>query len=344
MLSKEELIEKWSPVIQKVDSLNSVVGTTEKQIGWLCEYAERHSEIEQQLNERYSESNSQVGVSLLAVALKIGLGIKRASECKINFEGVAESHSIVYDFSPEETANIADPISGQEIIQYAEKVLVNKAIDYINSRISEVKLKSSPGDQVEFNVGTLAKQISVITEKGLNPRLILNLEVKIESPSYNQLLLEEKQLMGSSDSERMFLESFKNNIERAVLEESKEYYWLRLYLREECEIENGEVLRLRYAPTEESIDLIFIAYEKKGQTDQFFSDIIEYVKEDDKKILCLMLDIKEVNTRTDIGTLQKLLRCSRVHEDTMLRRQDLLFERKTENNDWAPLDYYDADF
>lgn len=334
MMTKEQITEKWWPIIEKIKGV-----TKEKDI-WLCQYAHLYTQYASDIQNQYPNSAGEMLDSLLAVGLKIGAGVK-SQLCKVNFEGVTENQDVIYDFSEDELLNYV--ISPESTVKAAEQLLIEKAINFVNSKISEVKLKSN-GEEIFFNVRHFVKSLALITLEDMKPRMLLRMEFKIGSKSYDELLLQEKQEMAEDTAVGSFVQQFKKNIQRVVLEESKEYYWLRLYLREECEIENSEIIKLKYLPNDESLDLIFIAYEKKGQSDQFYSDIIEYVKEDDKKILCLMLDIKELNTRTDLEFLQKLLRCSRNHEDTLVKREDLPFMQQNAEGEWIPLDYYDADF
>ena len=47
--------------------------------------------------------------------------------------------------------------------------------------------------------------------------------------------------------------------------EQKEFFWVRLYLNEEdSKLETGDIITMTHTPTNEKIEMIFGAYEKRG--------------------------------------------------------------------------------
>ena len=66
-----------------------------------------------------------------------------------------------------------------------------------------------------------------------------------------------------------------------------------------------------------------------------------YNPEDDKKILCLMVDEKEVNYSDKIPFIRTLFKTGRHYEYQLVRRDELLFKNKRTDE---TIDYYDCDF
>lgn len=124
-----------------------------------------------------------------------------------------------------------------------------------------------------------------------------------------------------------------------VIEEAKVYEWSRLYLSDEYnDIEKGDKVTITYTESGETYDLVFASYNKTGLTKNA-DGVIDYTGEDDKKVLCLMVDIKEVENKQDIPLIRTLFRGSKYYTHNLLRRTDLTF---THNGNI--LEYYSVDF
>lgn len=309
-----ETLEKWKSIL---DMLN-------------CE------NIKRPVLADYAEhlQNEQIDPNSLATNLKLLSSIKNHKNLDYSILKKEQVKENIIAFSLE--------ASPKDIGEDRLTHLINKKVsEEINQKLNESLITSK--DKVKLKIYDLLKEIKIVEEFG-SFRVIVKSYYDIDS-SYlkEQALLESKEYNGHVEA-MAFVANFKNNLERKVLEESKEYYWLRLYLREELEnIEKGNVVRIRYAPTEEILETTFVCYEKKGQTDQHFSDIIEYIKEDDKRTLCLMIDVSHVNKGKNIDTLKKLFKFSHFYEEVILRREDLRFEVQS-NDQWTALEYFDADF
>lgn len=128
-----------------------------------------------------------------------------------------------------------------------------------------------------------------------------------------------------------------------VLEESKEYIWIRLFTNQEYTdtLEVGDIIKMTYVESGESIDMIFASYEKKGLYKNTEDEIINYTDEVDNKILCLMVDLKDINYSTNIPFIRTLFKASRHFEYQLLKRNDLLFVNDRTNE---VFDYYDIAF
>ena len=79
--------------------------------------------------------------------------------------------------------------------------------------------------------------------------------------------------------------------------------------------------------------------------DEYCSDnedeIMNYTDEVDNKILCLMVDLKDINYSINIPFIRTLFKASRHFEYQLLKRNDLLF---INNRTAEVLDYYDVAF
>ncbi len=125
------------------------------------------------------------------------------------------------------------------------------------------------------------------------------------------------------------------------IEKQKVYVWIRLYLKEEVNIKDGDEIEMKYLPSEEVIIAKFISYGKKGLHKDQDNQIVNFDLEDDKKLICLMVDEDEINNRKDIPFIRTLFKTSRFYEHQIIRRSDLIFTNKRTED---IIDYYDGDF
>ncbi|CAG7580259.1 MAG: hypothetical protein SLAVMIC_00326 [uncultured marine phage] len=136
-------------------------------------------------------------------------------------------------------------------------------------------------------------------------------------------------------------DGFDRSVETQVTEESKSFSWSRIYLSEEYDLESGDTITITYTPTGESLDVTFATYDKKGlNKDQEGKIVVDYTPEDDKKVICLMIDTNQVNADITIPFIRTLFKSSKWYQHQMLKRTDLKFECKEKN---IQLDYYSAD-
>src|SRR5690606_32402188 len=105
-------------------------------------------------------------------------------------------------------------------------------------------------------------------------------------------------------------------------------------------IQKGDEIRVKYNPTGEYIDLTFATYNKKGM-DRDKIGITDYISGDDKTVLCLMVDIEEVNKSINIPFLRTLFKSSKWYQHQLLRRTDLSFIIKENNQEF---EYFSVDF
>jgi len=115
------------------------------------------------------------------------------------------------------------------------------------------------------------------------------------------------------------------NLKINEVEKSKTFVWTRVYLKEDKEnIKKGDKVFLKYIPTNEEIEMIFGAYEKLGLNKNFDDEVTNYISDDDKKILCCMIDQNRLNNDSDdIPNLRTFFRNSRYYEENLFFKRDL---------------------
>jgi hypothetical protein len=117
-----------------------------------------------------------------------------------------------------------------------------------------------------------------------------------------------------------------DGVKTDVVEEQKIYVWVRVFLKEEIEDLNiGDDYTLTYKPSGESINMKFIAYGKKGQNFDHVG-VINYESEDNKEVICLMVDEDIINNKSeDIPFIRTLFTTSKWRQNQVYRRSDLVF-------------------
>lgn len=127
-----------------------------------------------------------------------------------------------------------------------------------------------------------------------------------------------------------------------IVEEQKIFFWIRLYLKnEDSNIQIGDDVVIEYSPSGEKLLTKFIAYGKAGLEKDHVDEVVNFNPEDDKKILCLMVDEKVVNCSDEIPFIRTLFKTGRHYEYQLVKRDELQFV--VEKNGII-LDYYDCDF
>lgn len=129
-----------------------------------------------------------------------------------------------------------------------------------------------------------------------------------------------------------------------VVEKQKVYTWIRLYLKEESSNLNiGDEISMIYNQSGEKLLTKFICYDKTTLTKDHddLEKIINFNPEDNKKVLCLMVDEDTINNGEGIPFIRTLFKTSRHYQYQLVRRDDLVYlnERTGET-----LDYFDCDY
>ena len=126
-----------------------------------------------------------------------------------------------------------------------------------------------------------------------------------------------------------------------VIEDQKVYIWIRLYLKEEANIEIGDDIFMTYTPSGEKLETKFICYGKTDLGKDHEDEMVNYNPEDDNKILCLMVDQEKINKGIDIPFIKTLFKTSIHYQEQLMKRSELLF---INNRNQEILDYFDCDY
>jgi len=158
--------------------------------------------------------------------------------------------------------------------------------------------------------------------------------------NYREKILESIREIKNDDIKKMNFDQKSGPITN-IIEEQKVYFWIRLYLNEENAINIGEKIIIKWKQSGEELETQFMAYGKEGLNRDRAEDLVNYVLEDNKKVLTLMVDTKEVDMSDDIPFIRTLFKTSRHYEYRLVKRIDLVFINKETGEE---LDYYDCDF
>lgn len=142
--------------------------------------------------------------------------------------------------------------------------------------------------------------------------------------SYQGSLLEQLQ-SAIKDTDPSEWKDEPNTIINQV-EKQGEYFWIRIHLKnEEDTLKVGDNITMYYKPANEKLEMSFGAYEKVGLNKDHNDEVVNYVDDDDKKILCCMIDLYMINKDSDhISTIRTFFRNSRYYEENLLRKDDIV--------------------
>jgi len=133
-----------------------------------------------------------------------------------------------------------------------------------------------------------------------------------------------------------------NESSTKIIEEQKIFFWVRLYLNEEDpNVKVGDDITIEWSHSGEKLKTKFAAYGKEGVNKDQGDEVTNYNPEDDKRILCLMIDTKMVNFNDDIPFIRTLFKTGYHYEYQLVKRNDLTF---TNDRSGVVLDYFDCDF
>lgn len=127
-----------------------------------------------------------------------------------------------------------------------------------------------------------------------------------------------------------------------IVEEQKVYFWIRLYLKEENpNLQIGDDITLTWTPSGEKLEIKFAAYGKSGLERDHADQLTNYNPEDDKRVLCILVDSNQVNFNDDIPFIRTLFKTGYHYDYQLVKREELQFIVKRNG---IVLDYYDCDF
>lgn len=133
-----------------------------------------------------------------------------------------------------------------------------------------------------------------------------------------------------------------DSVKLKTIESQKVYIWIRLYLKEELDdIKAGDDIIIKYIPSGESLVTKFICFGKTTLSKDHLDEIVNFNPEDDKKILCLMVDQDIINKSDEIPFIRTLFKSGYHYQYQLVKRVDLTFTNKRTDN---TIEYYDCDY
>lgn len=164
-------------------------------------------------------------------------------------------------------------------------------------------------------------------------------DTELIKKDYLQLIAEKLSEIDTDNAEKW---RYDQNPSVNIIDEQKVYFWIRLYISDEdVNIEVGDDISIQWTPSGEELVTKFICYGKKGLQKDYNNEVVNYNSEDDKKILCLMVDEKFVNFSEEIPFIRTLFKTGRHYEYQLVKRNELIFVNKRNG---IIIDYYDCDF
>lgn len=127
-----------------------------------------------------------------------------------------------------------------------------------------------------------------------------------------------------------------------IIEEQKTYIWSRIYLNEDDNtLKAGDKVYIKYNISGEVLETTFAAYNKKNVVKDKDGEVVQnYEPEDDKKVLCLAVDVDFVNKPTnDIPFIRTLFKQGRFYEYQLMKLSEL-----TVYSDETEFEFHSIDF
>jgi hypothetical protein len=126
-----------------------------------------------------------------------------------------------------------------------------------------------------------------------------------------------------------------------IIQKQKVYFWIRLYLKQEIEIQPETEILIHYLNGLEKLETQFMYFGKKGLERNKDGQIINFNPEDDKRILCLLIDSEKVDINNqNIPYMKTLFPLGKFYQPQYVKKFDFEFLINGE----TPIDFYDIDF
>lgn len=126
-----------------------------------------------------------------------------------------------------------------------------------------------------------------------------------------------------------------------IIQRQKVYFWLRVFIKDEIDITPESKVTMIYNNGEESLETFFMYFGKKGFERDINGQIVNFNPEDDKKVLCLLLDSENININNEnIPHMKTLFPLSKYFKPQYFRKYDYKFKL----DDDRYLDFFDISF
>jgi len=164
------------------------------------------------------------------------------------------------------------------------------------------------------------------------------LEKKSSIPDYKQNIIEQVKYI---DTNKIDFEASDFKPRHQVVEKQKIYRWTRLFVKEETlDIQVNDIIKLHHLPTDEILESQFICFGKKGLEKDSEGNIVAFDGEEDKQVLCLMIDTQNLES-DNVKFIRSLFQNTKWYEFQLMKRSELLFINQRTGE---PLDYFDVEF
>jgi hypothetical protein len=126
-----------------------------------------------------------------------------------------------------------------------------------------------------------------------------------------------------------------------IIQKQKVYFWIRVFIKDEIEIQPETKINIVYLDGTESVETHFMYYGKKGLERDKDGQIVNFNPEDDKKILCLLLDAERINVNnSDIPHMKTLFTLGKYYQPQYIKK----FDYKFLLDDSSEIEFYDIEF
>jgi len=126
-----------------------------------------------------------------------------------------------------------------------------------------------------------------------------------------------------------------------ITQKQKIFFWIRIYLKEELDLTINSDVFIQWKPSGEKLKTKFICYAKKGLEKDLDETVTNYNPEDDKKVLCLMVEEDRINVNNDdIPFIKTLFRIGRFYTQQVWKREDMeIFDSENKQLPWFDIDF-----
>ena len=158
------------------------------------------------------------------------------------------------------------------------------------------------------------------------------------APSYIDTVVEQ---VKSIDIDGVDFANSDYKPKQRVVEKQRVYRWTRVFVREEVgDLLPNDLYHMVHLPSGERIECTFVCYAKKGLSKDAEGKIVAYDGEDDRKVLCLMIDT-DLLGKEGVRLISSLFPNTPFYEYNLMRRDELVFENQRTGE---RLEYFDVQF
>lgn len=181
--------------------------------------------------------------------------------------------------------------------------------------------------------------MSVLNQEFPDRKEILK-KIKEQKSSYLSSIIEDVKSINLEDIDYDSIGEDQFQPRMEIKEKQKEYFWIRLFTKEEIKIEKEDKVIIVDNVNDEKLETIFMFYSKKNSIRDFDNSVVNFDSEEDKKCLILMIDSEKINSNSDhIPFIRTLFKSSRWYEQSVIRIEDLDFILNGQK-----IEYYRVDF